>query len=126
MLEQVSDPPALGRQVNLLFGVEQHPAVQDDPSPVRPFNSRNALQRHALAAAGGAQDARESLFTGKSGAQMEIPESFLDIYFKRHVFLLYPARFSSIFTASSTAAEIARLIITQKNAPFSSLVRHSW
>ena len=47
--------PLLGRQVDPGLAVKQHPVIQHDPPPVRGHNARDALEGHALAAAGGPQ-----------------------------------------------------------------------
>ena len=69
MLEQIADPALLGRQVDPAFRIKQHPPVQHDPSPVRFLDPCDAFQRHALAAAGSAQDSQEFISAGKRGAE---------------------------------------------------------
>ena len=56
ILEQQAHAALLGRQVDVLFTVEQHGPVQYDTALVRFDDARNAAQGHALAAAGRAQN----------------------------------------------------------------------
>ncbi len=78
-----------------------------------------------FAAAGSAQQAGNAAIGLKPGAEMEPAIVLFNIHQKTH--RVFPFCFcSSMFTASSTTAEIAMLIITQVKAPASSLVRQSW
>ena len=122
VLEQVPHPALLWLQVDPPFSVEQHPSIQFDAAPVRALDASDALQRHALAAAGGAQQAGDTIYTFKAGPEMEIPHTFFDIHQQAH----FAASFrppSSRFTASSTAALMARFTSTHLNAPALSPVR---
>ena len=125
-LEQVAHPPPLGGQVDALFAVEQGLAVQDDTPPVGPLNAGNAFEGHALAAARGAQQAQHAALGFKPDLEEEAAQILFNVYQKAHRRTPVPLRFSMRLTTSSTAAEIARLTITQAKAPASSLVRQSW
>ena len=124
LLKQVTDAALLRRQVDMLLAVEQRAAVQHDPAPVRAHDTGDAAQRHALAAAGRAEQRHGLVFRLERHAQVERAEIFLDIDRNTHAAAPFP-RFSSRLTASSTTAEIARLTATQKNACRSSFVRQS-
>jgi len=66
LLEEVADFPLLRRQVDPLFGIEQHAAVEDDPPGVGRFDPGDAFERHALAASGSAEQPH-ALRTGGEG-----------------------------------------------------------
>ncbi len=125
ILEQIPHPPLLRRQVDPFFRIKQRLPVQHDGSPVRPFDARDALQGHAFAAAGGPQQAQHTAPGLEPGGEAEIPQLFFNVHKKAHRFTAF-RRSSSRFTASSTTVEIARFTSTQRKAPASSLVRHSW
>ena len=124
LLKQVADAALLRRQVDMPLAVEQRAAVQHDPAPVRAHDTGDAAQRHALAAAGRAEQRHGLVFRLERHAQVERAEFFLDVDRNTHAAAPFP-RFSSRLTASSTTAEIARLTATQKNACRSSFVRQS-
>ena len=54
-LEDVAHPPLLRRHVDAGRGVEQHPAVDDDPAAIRPRQPGEALQGQRLARSRGAE-----------------------------------------------------------------------
>ena len=110
----------------MLFRVEQHAPVQFDAAFVGLFDARDALERHALAAAGGAQQAGHAVFRREAHVKAERPQLLLNIHKKAHLATAFFCRVSSMFTVSSTTVEMARFTITQKKAPRSSLVRQSW
>lgn len=51
VLKEVADVPLLRRQVDALRAVKERTPVEDDAPAVRVFESRDAFERHALAAA---------------------------------------------------------------------------
>ena len=55
ILEEIADTAALRRKVDALFGIEEHHTVQLYMAAVGFFYAGNALERQALAAAGGAK-----------------------------------------------------------------------
>ena len=122
----------LGRQVDSGFTVKQHPAVQHDPPPIRGHDPRDAFEGHALAAAGGPQQGQRFRLRLKADVQMEIPQLLFNFHKQAQaVPLLFPpdtrkSRRSSIFTVSSTTAEMLRLTITHFIANASLLVCQSW
>lgn len=112
LLEQIPHPPLLGRQIDVLLAVEQHPVAQHDAPPVRRDDTGNALEGHALAAAGGAQQRHGLIRRLELRPEVERPQPLLDVHIQAHFAALLPptvrkSRFSSMFTASSTTAEIA-------------------
>ena len=125
-LEQVAHPTPLRRQVDALFAVEQSLTVQDDAPPVGPLDPGDALEGHALAAARGAQQAQHAALGFEPDLEEEASQVFFYVHQKAHRRTPVPLRFSIRLTTSSTAAEMARLTITQVKAPASSLVRQSW
>ena len=48
LLERIPHAPLLRREVDMLFAVEQHAAVQRDRAAVRLFDACDALERHAV------------------------------------------------------------------------------
>ncbi len=90
------------------------------------LDARDALERHALAAAGGAQQADHAAFRLKLRAQRERAQPLFDIDNQAHARLTaFFCRSSSRFTISSTTVLIARFTSTQNIAPASSFVRQS-
>ena len=87
---------------------------------------------HALAAAGGPQQGQRFRLRLKADVQMEIPQLLFNFHKQAQaVPLLFPpdtrkSRRSSIFTVSSTTAEMLRLTITHFIANASLLVCQSW
>ena len=61
VLEQIANLPFLRRQVDAASGIEQRFTVQHDPAFVRLFHAGDTFERHAFAAAGGAQQAGNSV-----------------------------------------------------------------
>ena len=59
LLEQIADPPGLGRQVDACRLVEEDPAVQHDPALIGAQDAGDALEGHAFAAAGGPQQGQD-------------------------------------------------------------------
>ena len=108
----------------LLAVVEGH-AVQHDAAFIRCLDARNAAQRLAFAAAGSAQQAGNAAGSLKLYLQPEAAIVFFNVYQQAHD--AFPFCFcSSMFTASSTTAEMARLTSTQRHASASLSVRQSW
>ena len=124
LLKQIAHAALLRRQVDVLFAVEQRAPVQHDFSPVGAQNARDAAQRHALAAAGRAEQRHGFVLCLECAPQVKRADFLLNIDRKAH-FAAPFARFSSRLTAISTTTEIARFTATQKNACFSSFVRQS-
>ena len=125
LLKQVADLAFLRRQVNLLVAVEQDAAVQLNVPLIRFDDTRDALERHALAAAGRSEQRHHFPLGGEVDFQVKISERFLDIHNQCHALRTPLSRFSSRLTASSTTAEMARFTTTHLNASASSFVRHS-
>ena len=126
ILEQQTHPALLRRQVDMLFTVKQHPAVQYDAAFVRFHDARDAAQGHAFAAAGCPQQSGGRAACGKPGLKGEAVQLFLNAYFQTHFRPPAFCFFSRRFTASSTTAEITISTSTHRMAPASSLVRQSW
>ena len=79
--------PLLGRQVDVMLAVEQHPPVQHDAALVGLHDARDAAQCHAFAAARRAQNGRGSVPGGEVGAEGEAVQLFLDttdFFFQSH------------------------------------------
>ena len=72
--------PLQGRQIDMLFRIEQHHIVHHDPAPVRLFDAGDALEGHALAGAGGAQQGQCLIPGFKAHLQMEGTEGFLNVH----------------------------------------------
>ena len=89
VLKQVADLPFLGRQVDVLFGVEQHRAVQLNMPPVRPFDAGNAFEGKALAAARGTQQTGDAVFGFKLGVQGKGPQPSRDVHDQAHAFTAF-------------------------------------
>ena len=62
LLKQIAYFSLLGRQVDFLLGVKQDSSIQNNPAPIRFLDTCNALERHALAAAGGSQQSQNFIF----------------------------------------------------------------
>ena len=116
----------LRRQGDVLGAVKQHPAIQYDAARIRLYDTGNAAQGHAFAAAGCAQNGCGGAARGKVGVKGKAIQLFGNVHFKTHARPPAFCFFSSRFTASSTTAEITISTSTQRMAPASSLVRHSW
>ena len=56
VLKQIAYPPLLRLQIDLLRAVEERPLIQPNLPLLRVDDTRDGLQRHALAGAGGPQD----------------------------------------------------------------------
>ena len=125
VLEQIADLPLLGREVDVLLGIIEHYAVQFDMPAVRFLDPGDALERKALAAAGGTQQAGDSVLRFEGHIQRKGTERSVDIDDQTHAFTAFFCLASSMFTVSSTTVLMARLIRTQNMAPLSSLVRQS-
>ena len=125
ILEEIAHLALLRGQVDVPVCIEQRSPVQHDTPAVGLLDAGDALERHALAAAGRAQQAKHAAVRLKGDAQREIAQPLFDIDRKAHRFTAFFCLSSSMLTHSSTTALIARLIITQVNAPASSFVRQS-
>ena len=106
VLEQQAHAALLRRQVDVLGAVKQHPAVQYDAARIRLYDTGNAAQGHAFAAAGRAQNGRGGAARGKVGVKGKAIQLFGNVHFKTHARPPAFCFFSSRFTASSTTAEI--------------------
>ena len=122
--EQPVDEANVVGQVDAQLAVEQQLAVQLDLPPVRAADARDALEGRALPAAGGSQQRQDLPASGgEVHIQEKIPVPLFDPHCQRH----FPASFRSRrFTASSTAAEMARFTSTHRRASASCPVRQSW
>lgn len=129
MLEQIAHPPPLGRQINMGGAVKEHLAIQDDAPPVRPLDTGNAFKGQALAAARGTQQSQRLSLRAEGRLQMEAAIGFSTSTSSAIYLTPFPgegfSRRSSIFTASSTTAEIAMFTNTQRKARASFPVRQS-
>ena len=125
ILKKITHPALLGVKGYALSAVVEYHAVQLYVSAVRPFYARDALERHALAAAGGAQYARDSLPRFQLCGKAEGTKPLFYVNYKAHALPPLVLR-SSMLTMSSTTADMPRFTMTQKKAPASSFVRHSW
>ena len=125
VLEQITDLPLLRREVDVLFRIEQRASVQYDPAAIRALDARDAFQRQALSASGSAQNAGNAVLNLKIRFQVKCAVCLFDVDDQTHLRFPFPFLRSRRLTASRTTAEIARLIMTQKNAPCSSFVRQS-
>ena len=121
LLEEIADPALLRREVDLLFAVEEHAAVQHDPAAVGRHDAGDALERHALAAAGGPEQRQRFVRYLEFRLQTERAKAFFNINIQAHAFALLArlasrrrSRRSSILTASSTTAEIAMFTATHR------------
>ena len=84
LLKEISHAPLLGRQVDTFPAVKEHLAVQFNVTPIRAENPGDALECHALAAAGGAQQ-RQGFASGlKSGLKVEVPQALFKVNGQRH------------------------------------------
>ena len=127
LLEQIADAAFLGRKINVRLVVEQCFAVEDDLPAVGPFDACDAFERHALAAAGRAEQGECFTVHLEFGAQMKAAEFFFNIDIQRHHARSFRRRAflrSSILTASSTTVEMAMFTMTHRNASASLSVRH--
>ena len=125
VLEQIAHAALLRRQVDPRLRIEKHTPVERDAPLVRLLDAGDALERHALAAAGGAEQRGDAVFRREGHVQREAAEPFADIDLQTHAFTAFFCRASSMFTLSSTTVLIARFTRTQNMAPFSSFVRQS-
>ena len=125
VLEEIADLPLLRREIDMPFGVIEHRTVQLNMAAVRLFDSRDALERKTLAAAGRPQKTGDTVFRLKAHIQAKRPERPVDVDDQTHAFTAFFCLASSMFTVSRTTVLMARLMSTQNMAPFSSLVRQS-
>ena len=120
LLEEIADPTLLRREVGPLFAVKEHTAVEHDPAAVGRHDAGDALERHALAAAGGPEQRQRFARYLEFRLQTERAEAFFNINIQAQaVPLLFPpdtrkSRRSSIFTVSSTMAEITIFTATHR------------
>ena len=84
VLKEVADVPLLRREVDALRTVEERAPVEDDASAVRVFKSRDAFERHALAAARCAEEGEGRVPECEIRSQREIAQLFLDVYNQLH------------------------------------------
>ena len=127
MLKQIADAAFLRRKIDVRLAVKQRLAVQHDPPAVGPFDACDALERHALAAAGRAEEGERFTVYLEFGAQVKAAEFFFNIDIQRHharSFRRQAFLRSSILTASSTTVEMAMFTMTHRNASASLSVRH--
>ena len=104
-LEEVTHAALLRRQVHVRARIEERAPAQHDAPRVRALDAGDALERHGLAAARGAEQCHDLIWM-LARAERE--------------------RASSMFMARSTTARIARFTRTHWNARPSSPVRQSW
>ena len=71
VLEHVSHAALLRRKIYALFAVEQNGSVKLDAPFIRLFYAGYAFERHALAAAGRAEEARHAVFRFKFRLKLE-------------------------------------------------------
>ena len=123
LLEEVAYPPLLGRQVDMLVAVEQRLAVQHDAALVGGHDPGDALQGHALAAAGGTQQGHGALGRLELRAQGEAAQLLFDVHDQTHAVCLLPRPeaasrffFSSMFTTSKITAEMPTFTSTHFRA----------
>ena len=84
LLKEISHAPLLGRQVDVFPAVKEHLAVQFNVTPIRAENPGDALECHALAAAGGAQQ-RQGFVSGlEVGLEVEVPQALFKVNGQRH------------------------------------------
>ena len=133
LLEQVPHAAALGREVDAALAVKKRLAVEDDAAAVGRHDARDALERHALAAAGRAEQRRRPVFGFELHAQRERVQPLFDVHKQAHAALLLPrlaavSRFfrSSMFTTSRMTAEMPTLTSTHFSASSSLLSCQSW
>ena len=127
MLEEVAHLSLLQRKIDVLFSVKERLPVENNASPVGPLDTGDALERHALAAAGRTEQCEGLRLNCKIRAQMEVSEPLFNIHSQLHHTAPFRLPFfrSSILTASSsTAAEIAIFTMTHLKASASLSVRH--
>ena len=60
LLKKIPHFSLLGRHIDFLFRVIQHPAIQGDPAGIRRLDTRDTFERHALSAAGRFQQTHTS------------------------------------------------------------------
>ena len=125
MLEQIAHPPLLRRKVDPLCAVKKDAVVQDNAPAVRPLDSGDTAQGHALARARRTQQSQSFARRFELRAQSESIQPLLYLNTKLHRRTPRFSRCSSRLTASRTTAEMARLTITHRNASASSPVRQS-
>ena len=131
-LEEVANATLLRRQVDVRVGIEERATPQHDAARVRPLDAGDALERHRLAAARGAEKRHDLCWAldGKRDLQREGIETLGDVDFERRhaatsLVRAERERASSMFMARSTTALIARFTRTHWNASPSSPVRQS-
>ena len=93
LLEQVSHPALLGRQVDPRLGVVEHPAVQHDAFPVRLLDAGDALQGQAFAAAAFPQDGEDLVLHVEGGFQGEARIAFFYRHCQTHRLTPFPSAF---------------------------------
>ena len=79
VLEQVADAALLRRQVDALLTVKEDFAVEHDAPAVRPLEARDALECHALATAGSAEQSKDLIAQREIRPQGEITQLFLNL-----------------------------------------------
>ena len=83
-MEEIAHLPLLGRKIDALFVVKQHPAVQLNMPPVRGLHAGNALERQALPAAGGPQQAGHAALGREAHVQPEGAQILLNFSQQTH------------------------------------------
>ena len=109
----------LRRQVDLLLAVKQYAVAEHDAPAVGRHDAGDALERHALAAAGDPEQRQRFVRYLEFRLQTERAKAFFNINIQAHAFALLArlaprrrSRRSSILTASSTTVEMAILTMT--------------
>jgi hypothetical protein len=82
LLEDISDPPQMGRDADAALGIEQNRAVHDDAPPTRTEQAGDRVYDGSLSGARAAEQSDQTAPGMKMDVEREIGEPVLDIDFE--------------------------------------------
>ena len=113
VLKEIADAARLRREVDALFAVKEDALVQDNLSAVGTLEPRDALERHALAAARCAEEGEGRVREGKVRCKSEVTQAFFNIDDQLHQ---RTSRLRYRFIAPIKKSENREMMIAQRKA----------
>ena len=113
VLKEVADAARLRREVDALFTVKEDALVQDNLSAVGTLEPRDALERHALAAARCAEEGEGRVRERKVCRKSEVTQAFFDVDDELHS---RTSRLRYRFIAPIKKSENREMMIAQRKA----------
>src|SRR5262245_18785644 len=98
LLEHVADAPAVFRNEDSLFGIDEHRVVEHDPAAVGAHDARDDIDQRGLARSGTAEERGETSFRNEARLEQKRPEPVGDIDRETHSFHI---RWSTLRASSS-------------------------